>query len=147
MEEQKKFDYEFKIVPLEKKGEGKERPFECRLVRKAENFQLLMPKRQLFLQFIKFAPGMGIKDYLEFYLKQVDGRCEERYGKGMTRHKKFDIHEVLTFVTLGAYDLVVLWDAPDMATFNEFLATVIEPHAGSYRNQHSPVSLMLRHQL
>lgn len=42
-----------------------------------------------------------------------------------------DIHEIATFLTWGKHDMVVIWDAPDLETYNKFLASWVNPAAGS----------------
>jgi hypothetical protein len=96
----------------------KERKFKCRTVKKGENYSLMIPERQLFVQLVRFAPGKGPKDYVEFH---------ENFNT--PRHKK-DIHEIATFLTWGTYDMVVIWDAPNLETYNEFLASWINPSTG-----------------
>ena len=50
------------------------------------------------------------------------------------RRHGMDIHEIVTFLTWGRYDMVVLWDAPDVRTYNKFLVSWINPDG------HSPTS-------
>ena len=97
----------------------KERRFRCRTVKRGENYSLMIPERQFFVQLIRFAPGKGPNDYLEFH---------KNFNK--QRHETFDIHEIVTFLTWGDYDMAVLWDAPNIEAYNEFLATWINPNNG-----------------
>lgn len=92
----------------------KERRFKCRTVKKEAKYSLMIPERQFLVQLIRFAPGKGPNDYVEFH---------ESFNK--RRHEKYDIHEIATFLTWGNYDMVVIWDAPDLETYNEFLASWI----------------------
>ncbi len=100
-----------------------ERSFKCDVVKTEDGHRLKIPKRQFFIQLVKFTPGKGPKDYTEFY-NEIDEKLR-RHGK-KTRHE-LDIHEIATFVTFGQYDMVVLCDAPNMLTYSKFLASYINP--------------------
>jgi uncharacterized protein with GYD domain len=97
------------------KGKRTDRTFNCRSVKKDPLYSLMIPQRQIFVQLIKFAPGKGPKDYVQFH----DGMNADR--------RKMDIHEIATFLTWGRYDMVVIWDAPNLEKYNEFLALWINP--------------------
>jgi uncharacterized protein with GYD domain len=103
-----------------------ERIFKSRLVRTEDGREVKVPDRQFFIQLVRFTPGKGPKDYTEFY-KEIDEKLA-RGGK-KTRHE-LDIHEIATFATFGRYDMIVLCDAPNMATYNKFLASYINPGSG-----------------
>ncbi len=99
----------------------KDRKFRCRTVKKVDKplYRLVIPERQFFVQLISFAPGKGPKDYVEFHEKLNE------------RRHSMDIHEIATFLTWGPYDMVVIWDAPNLETYNEFLAEWVNPSSGS----------------
>ena len=104
-----------------KDGKKKDRgPFKCKVLKEG----VLLPERQFFVQLVKFAPGKGPKDFFDFYTA-LDKKLKAMYGK--TRCEQMDIHEIVSFLTWGQYDMVVLWDAPDMTTANEFLAAWVDP--------------------
>ena len=91
------------------------RKFRGELLKKNNDYSLILPDRQFFVQLVKFAPGKGPKDWVAFH-------------KGMNRHRhSMDIHEIATFLTWGRYDMVVIWDAPDLETYNKFLASWVNP--------------------
>jgi uncharacterized protein with GYD domain len=124
-----------------KEGKKKERIFKCKILKKTPGLTLLLPERQFFVQLIKFAPGKGPKDYNDFY-KEVDERLRKMYDGD--RCGGLDIHEIVSFLTWGRYDMVVLWDAPDMITANKFLAAWVDPNDyGSSENL--PGSMITRH--
>ena len=105
-----------------KEGKKKDRgPFKCRTLKEG----ILLPERQFFVQLVKFAPGKGPKDFFDCYIN-MDEKLKRMY-KGKTRCEGMKIHEIVSFVTWGPYDMVVLWDAPSMTTANEFLAAWIDP--------------------
>ena len=108
-----------------KEGKKKDRIFKGKIVSDKEGLRLMLPERQFFIQLIKFAPGKGPKDYFDFYIK-LDKILQQMYG--FDRCDGMDIHEIASFVTWGRYDMVVLWDAPDMRTANKFLAAWVDPN-------------------
>jgi uncharacterized protein with GYD domain len=97
--------------------EGGQRGFEGQILKQDEElkYSLVLPDRQLFVQLAKFTPGKGPKDWVAFH-KSMN---ERRHAMG--------IHEIATFLTWGRYDMVVIWDAPDVKTYNEFLASWLNP--------------------
>lgn len=119
----KKSDHErflpFKHLPTK----GKERSFTCELLQKSGRFRLYKPDKQFLLQLVKFGPGKGLPDFVKFY-DELDRRLLKKYGQ--TRHE-MGFHEIFTFVTSGLYDMVVLWDAPNLDTANKILAETINP--------------------
>lgn len=105
-------------------------------------YDLVIPKEQFFLQFVRFAAGKGPKDYIEFY-REIDKVLKQK-GDRKTRHE-MGIHEIASFITLGRYDMVVLWEAPDMATFNKFMAAWPNPN-GFGSSETSASTTLLRHE-
>jgi hypothetical protein len=120
-----------------KEGKKKDRgPFKARKVSKG----LLIPERQFFVQLVKFAPGKGPEDFFTFYI-DLDKKLKTMYGK--TRCEGMKIHEIISLLTWGPYDMVVLWDAPDMNTANEFLAAWVDLGFGASVTM--PVGACIRH--
>lgn len=111
-----------------KEGKKKERSFKCKVVAKGDKHKILIPERQLFVQLVRFASGKGPKDYAEFY-SQVDQNLKNQ--KKSTRHD-MDIHEIMSLITWGRYDMIVILDAPNAKTYNEFLASYINPGTSTY---------------
>ena len=100
-------------------GEGKPRKFKGQVLKQARDYNLVLPERQFFVQLATFAPGKGVSDWIAFH-------------KTMNRRRHaMDIHEIATFLTWGRYDMVVIWDAPDIETYNKFLASWINPGGSS----------------
>lgn len=100
-------------------GKGRQRKFKGEVLKQARDYNLILPDRQFFVQLVTFAPGKGPKDWVAFH-KNMNRR---RHG--------MDIHEIATFLTWGRYDMVVIWDAKDLETYNKFLASWINPDGGS----------------
>ena len=116
----------------------KDRVFQCE---KIPNTEFLLPKRQFFVQLVKFAPGKGPKDFFDFYI-HLDAKVQKMYGG--KRCKDMDIHEIANFLTWGSYDMIVLWDAPNMEAANKLLAASLDP--GDYGSCTTlPVALTYRH--
>ena len=112
----------------------KDRKFRCRTVKKDALYSLMIPERQVFVQLFKFAPGKGPRDYVQFH-RNMNAR---RHG--------MDIHEIATFLTWGRYDMVVIWDAPDLETYNEFLGSWINPKGSSPGSSETlPSALAMSH--
>ena len=110
------------------------RRFTGRVLKKHPDYSLIHPDRQFIIQLVKFAPGKGPKDWVAFHR-----------GMNQRRHK-MDIHEIATFLTWGEYDMAVLWDAKDLKTHNEFLASWINPNGGAPGTFTSyPVAVALAH--
>jgi len=106
-------------IPLKHvRKDGKDMIFEGQVVSETSDYKLIMPDRVLFVQLVKFCCCKGPNDYVQVY-KDLDRELKSRYGK--TRCE-MDVHEIATFLTLGRYDMVVLWDAPDLATYQEIVA-------------------------
>lgn len=98
---------------------GRQRKFKGQVLKQARDFNLVLPDRQFFVQLVKFAAGKGPSDWVAFH-------------KNMNRRRReMDIHEIATFLTWGRYDMVVIWDAPDVETYNKFLASWINPGGDS----------------
>ena len=121
------YDQELEIQHWPKNKKNRP-PFKARTLKPG----VILPERQFFVQLVKFAPGKGPKDFTNFYNsldKKLAGMYNQKYAvkSGKTRCDGMDIHEIVSFVTWGAYDMVVLWDAPNMTTANEFLAAWIDP--------------------
>lgn len=108
--------------------EKKERIFKGRVIKEGDRHKLIIPERQFFIQLVRFAPGKGPKDYADFY-KELDDRLKGE--KKPTRHD-MDIHEIMSIITWGRYDMAVVLDAPDAKTYNEFLASYINPGTSVY---------------
>jgi len=79
--------------------------------------------RQGFVMLVKFAAQKGPQNVADFF-DYVDTKLQQKYGKN--RHE-MDIHERNTYVTLGQYDMVIVWDAPDMDTASKFFGTWVNP--------------------
>jgi hypothetical protein len=118
----------------------KKRTFKSKIVSHKPGLRLMLPERQFFIQLIKFAPGKGPKDYFDFYIK-LDKKLQQMYGGN--RCDGMDIHEIVSFVTWGNYDMVVLWDAPDMRTANKFLAAWVDPDG--WNSNTLPVAVIPMH--
>ncbi len=95
------------------------RKFKGQLLKGARDYHLVLPDRQFFVQLVKFAPGKGPKDWVAFH-------------RSMNRRRHdMDIHEIATFLTWGTYDMVVIWDAPDVETYNKFFVSWVNPNGNS----------------
>ena len=110
------------------------REFQGDVVKRTADYTLVRPERQFIIELVKFAPGMGPQDWVDFH-KDIN-----------TMRRKMDIHEIATFLTWGEHDMVVLWDAKDLKTYNEFLAATVGPKKRTYGHSRShPVALTLGH--
>ena len=118
-----------------------ERTFYGRVVKKTDDYSLILPKHQFFVQSVKFAPGKGPGDYVRAY-KALDDQLKKMYGK--TRCE-MGIHEIVTFVTYGRHDLVVLWDAPNIETYHKFLAASLNPGNDFGTTETQPVVTAMAH--
>lgn len=120
-----------------------ERSFEGTVVRdsKEHRYKLVKPERVLFLQVVKFAPGNGPKDYIKAY-KDIDDELKTNYGK--TRCE-MDCHEIASFVTLGRHDMIVLWDAPNLETYQRVLAASVNPGTGYGSTETHVVAMAMMH--
>jgi len=95
--------------------------------------------RQGFIMLVKFPPGQGPKDLVKFFDEVVDERLKHVCGKhgikvDATKEKvrhSLDIHERYSYITWGRYDMVIIWDAPDMETANVFLEAWMDNDHGS----------------
>ncbi len=62
--------------------------------------------------------------------KAVPGRARDLFSSGLSQVSSLatqhGVQVQLALVTYGAYDLVVVWSAPDLATANRFLRAVAE---------------------
>ena len=101
------------------KTEG-ERSFDGTVIKETSDYKLVKPRRVFFVQMVKFAPGKSFKDYTDCY-DAVDIELKKKYGK--TRCE-MDCHEIITFATLGRHDMVALWDAPDLETFQRVVTVI-----------------------
>jgi uncharacterized protein with GYD domain len=114
-------------IPLKHvRKDGKERSFKGTVVKDTPDYKLIKPDRVLFVQLVKFAPGKGPNDYVQAY-KDLDRELMSKYNQ--TRCQ-MDCHEIVTFLTLGRYDMVVLWDAPDLETYQKVVAASVNPGTG-----------------
>jgi uncharacterized protein with GYD domain len=103
-----------------------ERTFDGTVVKDGPGYKFVKPNRAFFLQLVKFVPGKGFKDYVEAYA-EIDKELKKKYGK--TRCE-MDCHEIATFLTLGRHDMIVLWDAPDLETFQRVITAAVNPGTG-----------------
>jgi hypothetical protein len=73
---------------------------------------------------VKLAAGKTPQDFM----KAVDMADElmQKAGK-QTRHQR-GIHEDRSFVTLGRYDLAVIWRAPDLESASQYLHDMLDAH-------------------
>jgi len=71
-----------------------------------------------YILLVKLKKGKRKEDFVEFF-ERVDRKLVDKYGR--TRHR-MDIHERVTYVTRGKYDLVVLYDAPNPKVERRFRA-------------------------
>lgn len=123
---------ELPLIHLSKK-EG-QRKFEGEVLKKDDDYSLILPDRQFFVQLVKFAPGKGPKDWVAFHKPMNERRHE------------MDIHEVATFLTWGEHDMVVIWDAPDVKTYNRFLSSWINPNSDAiFTGDHRVVAGAMKH--
>lgn len=106
------------------KKDKTEREFTGKVVKGTADYKLVKPDRQFFVELIKFAPGKGPKDYVDFY-KRLDEELKRKYG-GKTRCQ-MDVHEIATFLTLGRSDMIVIWDAPNSETFHRVATARVNP--------------------
>jgi len=115
-------------------GKGRPRKFKGQVLKQTRDYSLVLPDRQFFVQLVKFAAGKGPSDWVAFH-KNMNRR---RHG--------MDIHEIATFLTWGRCDMVVLWDAPNIERYNEFLASWINPNGNSPMTSNTlVVASALRH--
>ena len=101
------------FIHLSRKGR---RRFKGEVLKRGAGYSLILPDRQFFVQLVKFAPGKGPKDWVAFH------------NRMNARRHQMDIHEIATFLTWGRYDMVVIWDAKDLETYNRFLASWVNPN-------------------
>jgi len=124
-------------IPFKHVGkDGKDRSFEGAVVKETSNYKLIKPDRVLLVQLVKFAPGKGPNDYIQAY-KDLDRELRAKYNK--TRCE-MDCHEITTFLTLGRYDMIVLWDAPDLETYQKVVAASVNP-GNSYGNSETHTTM------
>jgi len=90
------------------------------------SYLVARPQTLLLIQFVRFAPGKGLKDHMRYYREEFEKRCLDVWG--MSRHD-LGIHEILTFVTSGEYDLIILLEAKNMEAYSKFVATLNQPNA------------------
>ncbi len=158
--DEEKYRFEFKIVPLHAKDrrldeeifrktkDHDERVFNCELVKptkieeaaKAE-YLLFTPQKLLLIQFVKFVPGKGYNDFLNYYRGEFEDRCRAMWG---TDRHGLGIHEILTFFTLGEYDLIILLEAKDLEAYSKFVALHNGPNNSSSTSTQT-VTLMGSH--
>ncbi len=84
-------------------------------------------KGQYFITCVKLPLGKSPKSFMEA-INQADKNLP-----GGTRHSRF-IHEEHSFVTLGRYDLVFIWRAPDLPTMGKYWQELLKacgPDMGS----------------
>ena len=98
-----------------------ERTFDGKVVKETTDYKLVIPNRVFFVQMVKFAPCKGFKDYVDCY-STIDVELKKKYGK--TRCE-MGCHEIVSFSTLGRYDMVALWDAPDLETYQRVAAELV----------------------
>jgi uncharacterized protein with GYD domain len=72
-----------------------------------------------FITLVKLDPGKGAVNFMKA-IDDVDSKLP-----GGTRHSR-GIHEDMTFVTLGQYDMVVVWRAPDLSTMSKYLQELFD---------------------
>jgi len=118
-EKEKEATLPFKHV----RRDGTERIFKGTVVKTTPDYTLVKPERVFFIQWIKFAPGKGPRDYINSH-RELDNELKKKYGK--TRCE-MDCHEIVTFLTLGRNDMVVLWDAPNLETYQRIVAASVNP--------------------
>jgi uncharacterized protein with GYD domain len=73
-------------------------------------------KAHYFITLVKLGPGKTPTNFM----KAIDQADQK-----LARHKR-GIHEDHTFVTLGRYDLVVIWRAPDLTTMGQYLQELFD---------------------
>ena len=91
--------------------------------------QLTPLARPVFITLIKFAPGKGPQDVADFFDIDVEKTlAKEGYTappgdkRGLRRHDpKLNVHELLSYVTWGEYDMVIVWDAESLSVAQKFL--------------------------
>jgi uncharacterized protein with GYD domain len=130
------------VIPIKHVRKDKtERDFKGAVVKDTPDYKLIKPHRVLFVQLVKFAPGKGPKDYVDAY-KDIDAELKRKYGK--TRCD-MDCHEIATFLTFGRHDMVVLWDAPDLETYQRVFAASVNPGTGFGNTETMTVSAAMKH--
>lgn len=83
---------------------------------------------QYFVTLVKFGPGYGPKDFMKF-LYEHDKYLVER--KKPTRHER-GIHEDQTFITIGNYDMVIVWRAPNFEAAKNYLNDFLNPDGTNF---------------
>ena len=76
-------------------------------------------KVHYFITMVKFNLGKGAMDFM---------KAADRVDKtlpGGPRHSR-GIHEEMTFVTLGRYDMVMIWYAPDLSIMVKYWQELID---------------------
>ena len=71
---------------------------------------------QYFITCVKLPPGKNAKSLMDA-IEHAIGK-EQRHSRG--------IHEEHSFVTLGRYDLVVIWRAPDLQKMAKFWNELVD---------------------
>ncbi len=66
-----------------------------------------------FVTLVKLDPGKSPKDFMKFF-DEADGRLARSRAAR-------NIHEDLTFITMGRYDLVVVWHAPTADDAHQYI--------------------------
>jgi hypothetical protein len=126
---------EEEILPFKHVRKDKtERSFKGTVIKATPDYKLVKPDRTFFIQMVKFAPGKGPQDYIDSY-KALDEELKAKYG---TDRCGMDCHEIASFLTFGEEDMIVLWDAPDLETYQKVVLASISP-ARSYENKHDVV--------
>lgn len=94
--------------------------FEVNSLAKGGNFDLMPVKGpdgkmvHYFITLVKLPSGKSAASFM----KAIDEA--DKVLPGGTRHSR-GIHEDHSFVTLGRYDLVVMWRAPDIHTMGQYV--------------------------
>jgi len=77
-----------------------------------------------FITLVRLTAGKAPQDFMH----AIDGADQLLQKAGMpTRHER-GIHEDRTFVTMGRYDLVVIWRAPDLKSVSQYLHDLLKVH-------------------
>jgi len=115
--------------------------FHGRVLKKTDNYTLVLPTQQFFVQYVKFAPGKGPDDYV-FAYKSLDDKLKKLYGR--TRCE-MGIHEIVTFLTYGRFDMVVIWYAPNIQAYDKFVAVLLNPGNDFGTTETQPVMSVMSH--
>lgn len=80
---------------------------------------------QYFITLVKFSPSSGPKEFMK-YLYEADERLTKE-SKAIREDR--EIHEDMTFLTIGRYDMVIIWRAPTFEIAAQYLKDLVGAEA------------------